>query len=82
MSEQHNPYERLWNAALACYLDDAMMFYRFTKAGRKLPSTRHGLEEAYNDLTGCGRILQRLCDKTGHSPEWLKELFQKHLSAT
>lgn len=81
MNDDLSPYESLWRAALRVYIDDALTYARMAKAGQKITQKQQDLYEAYRDLTGCGRMLERICNYTGHDPEYLRGLFKKALKA-
>ena len=73
---KHDPYLSLWQAALKQYLDDAMQYHR---NGQRRKNPDPDQLEAYRDLTKGGLMLDRICDKTGHDPEYLRDLFNRYV---
>lgn len=61
----------LWLAALTLLLTDARDYW---KGGRKLE-----FEQAFDDVLRVGPMLRRLCNHTGHEPQWVAERFCKSL---
>jgi hypothetical protein len=59
---------RLWCAALALMLNDALGYWQSTARDTKA-------EQAFDDLLRCGPMVRHVCEFTGHDPEWICQGF-------
>lgn len=71
--QQAEACSRLWRAALALLVEDAV---RHALGGvNPRQATDYDLEAAFDDICRLGPMLRHLCDKTGDSPEWVRARF-------
>lgn len=71
---QDCPEVRMWRAALAVFLVDAMKWHQgnVVKFGRTI-----GDEVAYKDSLSCGYRLKWLCAMAGSDPQYVSERFRR-----
>lgn len=67
----------LWRAALNLLIQDAIDHHRRGYACNS--AKEYTSEQAFDDLTGKGIMLNHLCSFTGDNPERIKYLFKKYI---
>lgn len=70
---QVEPMSRMWRAALACLLSDAVCYWEGRPPNRDAEPT--DFPEAFEDLVECGPIAHRLSSMCGLDPQYVSASF-------